>query len=265
MINSGVWRKINRAKIPDIRRLIGNKWVFKIKRDGTYGARQVALGYSQIPGVDYTDNFAPVAHDVSFRTALARMMVEKLDSLVMDVETAFLYGHIEEEIFMKSPVGMEEIDLGSSPEDCYQLKKVIYGLCQAARQFWRKFVDTIKKEIFGFTMSPADPCKLFKDNNLEICIIIMYVDDMLIIGKREQIQEFATNIQKEFSIKIQHNLADYLGCEFHMNKEKTKGWLGQPAIIKSLEQKFGKRAMKERPSLTPGTPRFSSRCPYQSR
>ena len=55
-------------------------------------ARLVALGYSQIPGIDYTDNFAPVAHDVSFRIALARMMVANLDSLVMDVETAFLYG-----------------------------------------------------------------------------------------------------------------------------------------------------------------------------
>ena len=112
MINRGVWRKIDKVKIPENRRLIGNKWVLKIKRDGTYRARLVALGYSQIPGVDYTDNFAPVAHDVSFRIALARMMVEKLDSLVMDVETAFLYGD-RKEIFMKSPVGMEEIDPGS--------------------------------------------------------------------------------------------------------------------------------------------------------
>ena len=259
MINRGVWRKIDKVKIPENRRLIGNKWVFKIKRDGTYRARLVALEYSQIPGIDYTDNFAPVAHDVSFRIALARMMVEKLDSLVMDVETAFLYGDIEEEILMKSPVGMEEIDPGSSPEDCYQLKKGIYGLCQAARQFWKKFVDTIKKEPFGFTVSPADPCMLFKENNLGICIIIMYVDDMLIIGKRAQIQEFATMIQKEFSVKIQHNLADYLGCEFHMNKEKTKGWLGQPSIIKSLEQKFGEKPMKERLSMTPGSPRFIAR------
>ena len=46
------------------------------------------------------------------------MMVEKQDSLVMDMETAFLYGEIDEEIFMKSPVSMEEIDSGSSPEDC---------------------------------------------------------------------------------------------------------------------------------------------------
>ena len=106
--------------------MIGNKWVFKIKRDGIYRARLVDLGCSQIPAVDYTDNFAPVAHDVSFRIALAKMMVKKLDSLVMDVETAFLYGEIDEEIFMKSPVEMEEIGQGSSSEDCYQLLKGIY-------------------------------------------------------------------------------------------------------------------------------------------
>ena len=259
MIERGVWRKTERKNIPSNRRLIGNKWVFKIKRDGTYRARLVALGYSQIPGVDYTDNFAPVAHDVPFRIALARMMVEKLDSLVMDVDTAFLYGDIDEEIFMKSPVGMEEIDPGSSTEDCYQLVKRIYGLCQAARQFWKKFEDKAKREPFGFQVSPADPCMLFKQNELGICIIIMYVDDMLVIGKKEQIQEFTTKIQKEFSVNIQHNLADYLGCEFHMNKVKTRGWLGQPSTIKSLEQKFGERPMKERLSLTPGTPRFTAR------
>ena len=126
------------------------------------------------------------------------MMVEELDSLAIDVETAFLYGDIEEEFFMKSPVGMEEIDPGSSLEDCYQLKKGIYGLCKAARPFWRKFVDTIKKESFGFTVSPADPGMLFNKNELGICIIIVYVDGTLIIGKKEQIEDFASKIQKEF-------------------------------------------------------------------
>ena len=87
----------------------------------------------------------------------------------------------------------------------------------------------------------------------------MYVDDMHIIGKKEQIQEFTTKIQKEFFVNIQHDLADYLDCKFHMNKVKTRGWLGQPSIIKSLEQKFGNRAMKERLSLTTGTPRFTAR------
>ena len=182
-----------------------------------------------------------------------------LDSVVMHVETAFLYGEINEEIFMKSPVGMEEIDPGSSSEDSYQLIKGIYGLCQGARQFWKKFVNAAKKESIGFQVSPVEPCMLYKQNELGICIIIMYVDDMLIIGKKEQIQELTNKIQREFLLKIQHNLADYLGCEFHMNKMKTRGWLGQPSIIGSLEQLFGERAIKGRLPLTPGTPRFTVR------
>ena len=63
-----------------------------------------------------------------------------------------------------------------------------------SKEFWKKFVDTAKKEPFGFKVSPADPCMLFREGELGVCIIIMYVDDMLIIGKKEQIQEFATKI-----------------------------------------------------------------------
>ena len=60
---------------------------------------------------------------------------------------------------------MEEIDPGLSPEDCYQLLKGIYGLCQAARQFWKKFMSIIKQESFEFQVSPADPWMLFKVQN----------------------------------------------------------------------------------------------------
>ena len=53
-----------------------------------------------------------------------------------------------------------------------------------------------KRNLFAFKVSPADPCMLFKENELGVCIIIMYVDDMLIFGRKEWIQEFATKIQK---------------------------------------------------------------------
>ena len=72
-------------------------------------------------------------------------------------------------------------------------------------------MDTIKKEPFGFTVSPADPSMLFKENNLGICIIIMYVDDMLIIGKKEKIQEFPSMIQKEFSLQNPAQPSELLG------------------------------------------------------
>ena len=59
-------------------------------------------------------------------------------------------------------------------------------------------MDTINKELFGFTVSPADPCMLFKENKLGICIIIMYVDDMLIIEKKEQIQDLPPKYKGSF-------------------------------------------------------------------
>ena len=108
MENKKVWRAIHKTDVPKDRRLIGCKWVFKIKRDGTYRARLVALGYSQVPGADFTDNFAPAVNDVTFRVALPRKMMENLNCMLMDVETAFMYGEIEEEIHMEVPVGMKE-------------------------------------------------------------------------------------------------------------------------------------------------------------
>ena len=131
MIDRGVWRKTDRKNIPNNRRLIGNKWVFKIKRDGTYRARLVELGYSQIPGMDYKDNFAPVAHDVSFRIALARRMVEKLDSFVMDVETVFYMEISKKKSSLRSPGGMEEI----VTEVCYLLE-VSWQMCHAWITHW---------------------------------------------------------------------------------------------------------------------------------
>ena len=167
-----IWRAIHKAKVPNDRRLIGCKWVFKIKRDGSYRASLVALGYSQIPGVEFTDNFAPVVNDMTFRVALARMMMEDKNCMLMDVKTALLYGEIEEDIYMEVPVGMKEVF--SSPDEtdeentCYQLLllKGICGLCQSARHIWNKFVKDMIKTHVGFKVSEADPCLLYRENIL---------------------------------------------------------------------------------------------------
>ena len=79
---------------------------------------------------------------------------------------------------------------------------------------------------------------------------------MMVIGHKESIIDVQEKVENIFSIKTETNLTDYLGCEFHMNKNKTKGWLGQPTIVKSSEKKFSEEAMKHRLCLTPGTPRF---------
>ena len=70
MMNRKVWRHTNKKSVPSDRRLIGNKWAFKKKQNGVYRARLVALGYTQVPGVDHKDNFAPVVLEIMFRTIL---------------------------------------------------------------------------------------------------------------------------------------------------------------------------------------------------
>ena len=88
----------------------------------------------------------------------------------------------------------------------------------------------------GFKINKADPCLLYRENKLGICLIIIYVDDMMVIGNEESIIDVQERVRKVFSIKTETNLTDYVGCEFHMNKDITKEWLGQPSIIISLER-----------------------------
>ena len=61
MLDMGVWRHVKRNDRPNDHRLVGCRWVFKVKRNGGYCARLVAKDFSQIPGVDFTDNYFPVA------------------------------------------------------------------------------------------------------------------------------------------------------------------------------------------------------------
>ena len=82
--------------------------------------------------------------------------------MLMDVETAFLCGEIEEEIYMEVPVGMGEVVSGPDDEEekntCYRLLKGINGLFQSARHFWKKFVNEMMNSDMNFKISPADPC-----------------------------------------------------------------------------------------------------------
>ena len=70
----GVWEKFLKSEIPNGRNCIKNKWVFKTKRNGIFRARLVACGYSQIPGVDFQESYAPVINDVTFRILLVTML-----------------------------------------------------------------------------------------------------------------------------------------------------------------------------------------------
>ena len=104
-----VWFKMLKVKKPEGRTLVKSKWVFKIKRNETYRARLVACGYSQIPGVEFAENYSPVINDVTFRIMLVMMMMKNWDAKIIDTVTVFLEGDLDEEIFMKIPEGYYEV------------------------------------------------------------------------------------------------------------------------------------------------------------
>ena len=128
-------------------KVIDSKWVFKVVREKTvdkprYKARLCARGFRQQHGIDYNETFAPVIRYDSLRMYLARVAEDDLEMLQIDVRTAFLYGKLEEEIFMKIPDGLD-VD-GKSENVVCRLNKSLYGLKQAPRCWNTRFSECEK-------------------------------------------------------------------------------------------------------------------------
>ena len=161
---------------------IGCKWVFKKKigADGqveTYKARLVAKGFRQKHGIDYDETFSPVAMLKSIRILLAIAAYHDYEIWQMDVKTAFLNGNLEEEVYMSQPEGFVS---SGRPNQVCKLKKSIYGLKQASRSWNIHFDETIKG--FGFIKNVDEPCVYKKTSGSAIVFLILYIDDILIIG-----------------------------------------------------------------------------------
>ncbi|KAE9164209.1 hypothetical protein PF005_g30125 [Phytophthora fragariae] len=111
LVANKTWKLVPK---PAHQRPIGCRWVFALKRDEKgrvvrYKARLVAKGYSQRHGIDYEEAYSPVADLNSVRAMLARCGAEGMEIEQCDVDTAFLYGKLEEEIYMELPEGLREL------------------------------------------------------------------------------------------------------------------------------------------------------------
>ncbi|GJZ36400.1 putative ribonuclease H-like domain-containing protein [Tanacetum coccineum] len=130
-----VWTLV---ELPNGKRAIGTKWVFKNKKDERgivikNKARLVAQGYTQEEGIDYDEVFAPVARIEAIRLFLAYASFKDFVVYQMDVKSAFLYGKIEEEVYVCQPPGFEDPDF---PDRVYKVEKALYGLHQAPRAWY---------------------------------------------------------------------------------------------------------------------------------
>ncbi|MEM7291442.1 MAG: reverse transcriptase domain-containing protein, partial [Pseudomonadota bacterium] len=210
-IRRGNWRKCFRTKAgSEGRRIIQVKWVFKKKKeaDGTirYKCRIVVKGFMQVPGVDFTEYFSPVATDTTIRLFFIMVLWQKdWKCHMFDVEAAFLNAELDKPMYLEWPNGMVELGFlepGEEKTTCIELIKSMYGNVDAALRWMLAFSSHLTEEC-GLIQSLADPCLFIKrgDNDELILLVVIYVDDVLIGGTTDEIKRLKDKVSAKYTIK----------------------------------------------------------------
>jgi Reverse transcriptase (RNA-dependent DNA polymerase) len=216
MYDNQVW---NLVDLPEGAHPIENKWVFKRKLDvdgnlTTYKALLVAKSFKQIQGVDYDKTFSLVAMFKSIRILLAIVAFHDYEIWQMDVKSAFLNRDLEESVYMTQPMSFE--DPNNASKVC-KLKRSIYGLKQASRSWNKRFDKEIKE--FGFIKCDEESC-VYKQFSWSIIVfLILYVDDILLIGNDIfTFDEVKSSLKKIFSMKDLDEATYVLGIKIYRDR-----------------------------------------------
>ncbi|GJT13635.1 putative ribonuclease H-like domain-containing protein [Tanacetum coccineum] len=215
---------------------IGTKWVYRNKKDERgivirNKARLVAQGHTQEEGIDYDEVFAPVARIEAIRQ-LNLMLLYWFTVYQMDVKSAFLYGQIEEEVYVCQPPGFEDPD---HPDKVYKVVKALYGLHQAPRAWY----DTLATYLLsnGFQRGKIDQTLFIKSQKGHILLVQIYVDDIIFGStKKELCDEFEKLMKDKFQMSSMGELTFFLGLQV---QQKKKGiFISQDKYVHEILKKF---------------------------
>ena len=225
------WKKFPRDALKG-RKPIPVKWIFKVKieQDGTlrFKSRIVLKGYVMIPGVDYTEFFSPVATDTTVRTVIVIAIYRQGEGWtieMIDIEAAFLNAELDSDrpIFAEWPEGMVELGFITEEERkkfCIKLERPMYGGVDVPRLFMKTLMRYLTK-VMKMTQSLVDPCLYYWKNEAgEVTLMaVVHVDDILLVGKKETIEEFKSELKKRFNISDLGQLKKHLGVWYDWRKD----------------------------------------------
>jgi hypothetical protein len=163
---------------PPWRKIICNRWVFNEKTDRQKRARLVAKGFSQVEGIDYDNVFSPVVRYETVHIMIALAALSKWHMHSVNVKTAFLYGELDEELYMEQPEGFK---VKGQEHKVFHLNKALYGLKQAALQWWQALDKSMRKLGFRRLKSDSGIFVLSRKNGPKV-VAIVYVDDAIFMG-----------------------------------------------------------------------------------
>ncbi|KAE8698301.1 hypothetical protein F3Y22_tig00110599pilonHSYRG00009 [Hibiscus syriacus] len=237
------------SELPPGKKTLHNKWIYRIKEehDGSkhYKARLVVKGFQQKEGIDYKEIFSPVVKLSTIRLVLKIVAAENLHLEQLDVKTAFLHGDLEEEIYMRQPEGFIEADKKNL---VCRLKKSLYSLKQAPRQWYKKFDNFMSSS--GFTRCQADHCCYIKRFDNSFIILLLYVDDMLVAGSNmQEIINLKQKLSKQFAIKDLGAVKQILGMRIKRDTKLGTLMLSHAEYINKVLSRFNMQDAK--PVSTP--------------
>jgi hypothetical protein len=178
-------------------------WIFKNKTDehGTVvrnKARLVTQGYTQIEGVDFDETFAPVARLESIRILLSIACHLGFKLYQMDLNSAFLNGVLQEEVYVEQPKGFQD---PHHPYHVYKLKKVLYGLKQAPQAWYEHLTTYLMAK--RFTRGQADRTLFIRNQGTHKLIAQIYVDDIIFGATLDSLaHEFSEEMKQEFEMSM---------------------------------------------------------------
>ncbi|GKD35644.1 putative ribonuclease H-like domain-containing protein [Tanacetum coccineum] len=234
--------------LPHRAKVIGTKWVYKNKWDERgvvvrNKARLVAQGHRQEEGIDYDEVFAPVARIEAIRLFLAFALFMGFIVYQMDVKSAFLYGTIDEEVYVSQPPGFVDPD---HPKKVYKVVKALYGLHQAPRA-WYATLSTFLEE-HGYRRGTIDKTLFIKKDKKDIMLVQVYVDDIIFGSTRKSwCDEFEALMKGRFQMSSMGELIFFLGLQV---KQKTDGiFISQDKYVADMLKKFDLASVKT--AITP--------------
>nr|GEX86501.1 hypothetical protein [Tanacetum cinerariifolium] len=235
MKNNDVWVLV---ELPPNARTVGSKWIKKkTEMDGAiyvFKARLLAKGFTQTYGVDCEETLSPVANIKAISILIAIATYYNYEIWKIYVKTAFFNGHLSEEVNMEQPEGF--VNPKYHNHVC-KLKRSIYGLKQASRQWNKQFDDEIMK--FGFTQNRDEPCVYQKASGSYVVILILYVDDILLMENNiPMLQDVKSYPVRSFAMKDLGDAAYILGIKIYRERSKRLIGLCQSAYIEKILKKY---------------------------